>query len=128
MKDIDCIKETKIGWISYCPQCKKETQTTRCACGCGNCTVCDYRWCCYGDAPVIKKDEEKKSDEYVINVTEPWDKDLVVHVPTVWIYPICDHNYEVDDKFTGNGTTYKCSKCGHIVIQFISTTWSINYA
>ena len=43
---------TKIGWICYCPQCERKTQTTRCACGCGNCTVCDYRWCCYGDAPI----------------------------------------------------------------------------
>jgi hypothetical protein len=53
--------QTETGWVSYCPECKKETQTTRCACGCGNCTVCGYRWCCYDYIREINKNAEKSN-------------------------------------------------------------------
>lgn len=34
------------GEIKWCPQCLKIRQTTCCACGCGNCNNCQYRWVC----------------------------------------------------------------------------------
>lgn len=30
----------------YCPECKTEQDTTCCACGCGHCVICNYKWCC----------------------------------------------------------------------------------
>jgi hypothetical protein len=35
------------GEIKWCPECKKIRQTTCCACGCGSCKDCDYRWTCF---------------------------------------------------------------------------------
>src|SRR5574343_1218291 len=34
------------GTIQDCPQCQKKRVTSSCACGCGNCYTCDYRFCC----------------------------------------------------------------------------------
>ena len=39
-------EQNETGEVKYCPQCKKIQQITCCACGCGNCIVCDYRWSC----------------------------------------------------------------------------------
>lgn len=35
-----------MGWKIYCPSCKEEKDTTCCACGCGNCLTCNYRFIC----------------------------------------------------------------------------------
>lgn len=40
------IHNKNAGEIKWCPQCKKIRQTTCCACGCGSCTDCGYRWVC----------------------------------------------------------------------------------
>lgn len=34
------------GYLSYCPHCKTVVPTDRCACMCGSCMFCGYRWCC----------------------------------------------------------------------------------
>jgi len=34
------------GAIQYCPTCKDTRITSCCACGCGNCYTCNYRWSC----------------------------------------------------------------------------------
>ncbi len=34
------------GDIKYCPTCGKIRITSCCACGCGNCYTCEYRWTC----------------------------------------------------------------------------------
>ena len=39
------------GEIKWCPNCQKIRQTSCCACGCGNCKICNYRWCC-GQPPL----------------------------------------------------------------------------
>lgn len=36
------------GYIKNCPQCNDRRVTSCCACGCGSCYTCDYRWICYG--------------------------------------------------------------------------------
>lgn len=70
------MKKNSIGEIKYCPGCKSEQQTTCSACGCGSCTVCGWRWSCYGysgtdwwqgavitfELPKIKKDDEQFID------------------------------------------------------------------
>ena len=33
-------------YICYCPKCKKLALTDRCACMCGSCRKCGYRWFC----------------------------------------------------------------------------------
>lgn len=35
-----------IGEVKECPTCKKKRITSCCACGCGTCYTCDYRWTC----------------------------------------------------------------------------------
>ena len=39
-------KEDKYHYICYCPGCKKLSLTDRCACMCGTCRKCGYRWSC----------------------------------------------------------------------------------
>jgi hypothetical protein len=34
------------GEIKICPTCKKVRVTSCCACGCGSCETCGYRWTC----------------------------------------------------------------------------------
>lgn len=34
------------GDVQYCPRCKKIRITDCCACGCGHCYTCDYRFSC----------------------------------------------------------------------------------
>lgn len=44
-----CAGEFNNNWhgdIKYCPQCKETRVTDCCACGCGSCYTCGYRWCC----------------------------------------------------------------------------------
>ena len=36
----------KNGEIKWCPTCQKIRQTSCCACGCGSCKSCGYRWTC----------------------------------------------------------------------------------
>lgn len=37
------------GYICYCPSCDKCRLTDRCACMCGSCYTCGYRWVCNAD-------------------------------------------------------------------------------
>lgn len=39
------------GEIKYCPSCQVIRQTSCCACGCGSCEECGYRWSCRPDMP-----------------------------------------------------------------------------
>ena len=40
------------GEIKFCPSCKKVRFTTCCACGCGECMTCHYRFTCYPPTPI----------------------------------------------------------------------------
>lgn len=42
-----------MGWKQYCPRCKETRETTCCACGCGNCLTCDYRFSCMSPIPFV---------------------------------------------------------------------------
>lgn len=45
-----CVQEGKFipinMQIKVCPQCQVIRKTSCCACGCGHCYTCNYRWCC----------------------------------------------------------------------------------
>lgn len=41
--------------IKYCPTCKKDTETSCCACGCGECYTCHHRFFCM--PPLLDRQE-----------------------------------------------------------------------
>lgn len=38
--------ESAGGYVCWCPRCEKYRATDRCACMCGSCYACGYRWVC----------------------------------------------------------------------------------
>jgi hypothetical protein len=41
------------GEIKHCPICKVLRDTSCSACGCGSCSVCNYRWSCMPVSPIV---------------------------------------------------------------------------
>jgi hypothetical protein len=37
---------SQYGYFCFCPTCDKFRMTDRCACMCGSCYTCGYRWTC----------------------------------------------------------------------------------
>ena len=67
------------GYICYCPSCEKLRNTDRCACMCGSCYTCGYRWVCSGTVPILE-------------ITN-WIKNISIDRDIIWgnvedIYPI----------------------------------------
>lgn len=48
---LTCYPQEGGGEIKWCPKCNQIRHTSCSACGCGNCDVCEHRWCCRGDEP-----------------------------------------------------------------------------
>lgn len=61
-----------MGEIKFCPNCEKEVETTCAACGCGRCTICDYRWTCLPNFPFPNTagNTVVNSPNYFINTTK----------------------------------------------------------
>ncbi len=54
------VDDVGYGFIQMCPQCKEIRVTGCCACGCGHCLTCNYRFFC---RPVP-----------IVDATEEWDE------------------------------------------------------
>lgn len=64
----ELINKKYIGWIQKCPVCNLKVQTTCCACGCGSCCVCGYKFRCNNNE--IKYDGIIKSLDIRDKITE----------------------------------------------------------
>ncbi len=51
---------TKYGYFCHCPTCNKLRMTNRCACMCGSCKTCGYRWFCMPLPEIVFKMPEPK--------------------------------------------------------------------
>lgn len=61
------------GEIKICPQCNKIRKTSCCACGCGDCKTCGYRWSCMPPMDMSKiqviKWDDLVGDDFNFNPT-----------------------------------------------------------
>ena len=84
------------GEVKYCPQCHDIRATTCCACGCGECTVCGYRWSCGNGWTYDDLDKPIASQN--------WPEGEEIVIPSIFC-PYCEKP----------STGYRCTECGYEV-------------